>query len=47
MAEPDLDRGDVDGALEDELAFVGAHGDRAERLELVVCALDGVALEIR
>jgi hypothetical protein len=30
--------------LEDELAFVGAHGERAERLELVEGPLDGVAL---
>lgn len=44
VGEPDLDRGDVDGAIADELTFVGTHGDRAERLELVVCALDGVAL---
>ena len=43
VAEPDLDRGDVDGAAEDELALVGAHGHRTEALELVVGAFDGVA----
>src|SRR4051794_3994138 len=44
MPEPDLDRGDVDGALEDELAFVGAHRDCPEVLELVDRPFDGVAL---
>src|SRR4051794_2565427 len=43
VAEPDLDRGDVDGAVEDELTLVGAHGYGAEGLELVIGALDGVA----
>lgn len=43
IAEPDLDRGDVDGALVDELAFVGAGGHGAELLELVECAFGGVA----
>jgi hypothetical protein len=42
--QPDLDRGDVDGAPEDELAFVGAHCDRAEVLELVDRSFHGVAL---
>ena len=44
VAEPDPDRGDVDGAVVDELALVGAHCDGAERLEPVVRALGGVAL---
>src|SRR6187549_4172159 len=44
VAEPDPDRGDVDGAVVDELALVGAHRDGAERLEAVVRALGGVAL---
>ena len=44
VAEPDPDRGDVDGAVVDELALVGAHRDGAERLEPVVRALGGVAL---
>jgi hypothetical protein len=44
VAEPDLDRGDVDGSLEDVLAFVGARRDRAEGLELVDGAFGGVAL---
>src|SRR6188472_2080177 len=44
VAEPDPDRGDIDGAVVDELALVGAHGDGAERLEPVVRALGGVAL---
>jgi hypothetical protein len=35
VAEPDLDRGDIDGPLEDVLALVGARCDRAEGLELV------------
>jgi hypothetical protein len=43
VAEPDLDRGDVDGALVDELAFIGAGGHGAELLELVECAFGGVA----
>jgi hypothetical protein len=42
VAEPDLDRGDVDGAAEDELAFVRAHRDRAELLELADGALDAL-----
>ena len=44
VAEPNLDRGDVDGASEDKLSFVGAHRDRAELLEPADGALDGVAL---
>src|SRR3954466_5963338 len=44
VAEPDLDRADVDGAAEDELAFVGAHRDRAEVLELVDRPLHRVPL---
>src|SRR5205823_6654530 len=44
VPQPDLDRCDVDGALEDELAFVGAHRDTAEVLELVDRPFDGVAL---
>src|SRR6188472_4350218 len=44
VAEPDPDRGDIDGAVVDELALVGAHGDGAERLEPVVRTLGGVAL---
>src|SRR5688500_3378345 len=44
MPEPDLDRGDVDGALEDELALIGAHRDCPEVLELVYRPFDGVAL---
>src|SRR3954465_11187827 len=44
VAEPDLDRGNVDGAAEDELAFVGAHRDRAEVHELVDRSFHRVAL---
>src|SRR5688572_30015454 len=44
MPEPDLDRGDVDRALEDELALIGAHRDCPEVLELVDRPFDGVAL---
>jgi hypothetical protein len=44
VTEPDLDRGDVDGPLEDVLALVGARCDRAEGLELVEGAFGGVAL---
>src|SRR3954469_4936268 len=44
VAEPDPDRGDIDGAVVDELTLVGAHRDGTERLEPVVRALGGVAL---
>ena len=44
VAEPDPDRGDVDGSAEHEVAFVVAGCDRAEALELVDRALDDVAL---
>ena len=44
VAESDLDRGEVDGPLEDVLAPVGARSDRAEGLELVEGAFGGVAL---
>src|SRR4051794_27791214 len=44
--QPDLDRGDVDGAPEDELAFVGAHRDPTEVLELVDRPFDRVALRV-
>jgi hypothetical protein len=35
VAEPDLDRGDVNGASVDVVAFVGAHGHCAEALSLL------------
>jgi hypothetical protein len=44
VAEPDLDRGDVNGASVDIVAFVGAHGHCAESLELVEGTLGGVAI---
>src|SRR5712672_662193 len=44
VAEPDLDRGDVNGAPVDVVAFVGAHGHCAERLELAGGTLGGVAI---
>ena len=43
VAWPDADRGDVDGALVDALAFVVTGGDGAELLELAEAAFDGVA----
>src|SRR5659263_403510 len=43
VAEPDSDAGDVDGAAVDEVAFVGAGGDRAVLTELVDGPFDGVA----
>jgi hypothetical protein len=42
--EPDLDRGDVDGAAVDVVAFVVAGGHGSVALELVDAAFDGVAL---
>ena len=47
VAEPDSDRGDVDGAVEDVLAFVVAGGHRAELCELVDTALDDIAYLVR
>lgn len=43
IAEPDSDRGDIDGAVEDVLAFVVAGGHGAELFELVDAAFDNVA----
>lgn len=43
VAEPDSDRGDVDGAVDDVGAFVVAGGHGAELFELVDAALDNVA----
>jgi transposase len=44
VAEPDTDRGDVDGALVDAFALVVTGGDGAELAELVEAAFHGVAL---
>jgi hypothetical protein len=44
VAEPDSDRGDVDGAVEHVVTFVVASSDRAVGFELVEGALDNVAL---
>src|ERR1700683_2283789 len=43
VAEPDPDRGDMNGGLVHELALVVAGGDGAELPELGKAALDGVA----
>src|SRR5436309_5143185 len=42
VADPDPDRGNVHGALVDELSLVIAGGDGAELLELTEAALDGL-----
>src|ERR1039458_165076 len=44
MAQPDADRGDVDGSLVDALALVVAGGHGPELFQLAEAALDGVAL---
>src|SRR5712691_9760067 len=46
MAEPDPDRGHVDGSPPDEVALVVPGGDGAVLAELAEGALDGVALLI-
>jgi hypothetical protein len=43
VAEPDLDRGDVDRAAEDELALVDSQRDSPEVPKLADRPLDGVA----
>jgi hypothetical protein len=43
VAEPDADRGDVDGALVNPLALVIAGSDGAELLELAEAAFKGNA----
>jgi hypothetical protein len=40
VAQPDHDRGDVDGALVDDLAFVVPGGHRPELLEFAEAAFD-------
>jgi hypothetical protein len=44
VAEPDPDRGDVDGALVDTFSLVVSGGDGAEGFELVEAAFHGVAV---
>src|ERR1700674_2885062 len=44
VAEPDPDRGDVDGAAVDEVALVVPGGDRPVLAKPAEGALDGVAL---
>jgi hypothetical protein len=46
MAEPDPDRGDIDGSAPDEVAFVVPGGHSAVLAELAEGTLDGVALLI-
>jgi hypothetical protein len=43
-AEPDPDRGDIDGPAPDEVTFAGPGGDGAVLAELAEGPLDGVAL---
>jgi len=44
VAEPDSDRGDIDGSAEHVIAFVVSGGHGPVALEFVDGALDGVAL---
>ena len=46
MAEPDSDRGHVDGSAPDEVAFVVPGSDGAVLAEVAEGALDGVALPV-
>src|SRR5690349_19089354 len=46
MAEPDSDRGHIDGSAPDEVAFVVPGSDGAVLAEVAEGALDGVALPV-
>src|SRR6266508_4961697 len=46
VAEPDPDRGDIDGSAVDVVAFVGAHGHGSVAPELVDGSLDRVAVAV-
>jgi len=47
IPQPDPDRGDVDGAAVDEVAFVVAGSDRPGSAEFVDRPLDNVAILVR